>query len=272
MEEAHPQSEGWSHAWHPVDAEASLVVRDLGCTTATGRMSELSLDGCCVLADGPLQHAAPAAVEVSFKVNGIGFRLAGTMDRIDAGKTMRIRFGSMAPRRRRALEDLLNELEAEEQAEVAAEEKAAEVTPDRQLPSPVPITADLAESGKPQSAVEGPLRPAQERRAQARHALDSRATLYFIDVRARIPGQIVDVSLGGCRIRTFERFPLGIYRRVETEFNADGLPFRLAGVVQVLHNSFTVGIRFLNMSPRTRDQLAQLIEEMEETSSINELQ
>ena len=77
-------------------------------------------------------------------------------------------------------------------------------------------------------------------------------------------GRIVDVSLGGCRIRTDERFPVGIYRRVETEFTFDGLPFRLGGVVQSLHDKFTVGIRFLDMSERKRSQLMELIEEIDE--------
>lgn len=108
-------------------------------------------------------------------------------------------------------------------------------------------------------------RPAgRDRREQARYSIDTRATVFFIDVRAQISGRIVDLSMNGCRIRTDERFPVGIYRRVETEFKVDGLPFRLGGVVQSLHDKFTVGIRFLDMSPRKREQLAQLIEEMEE--------
>ena len=106
-----------------------------------------------------------------------------------------------------------------------------------------------------------------DRRSQARYAVDTSATIFFIDVRARIAGRILDLSIGGCRIRSESRFPVGIYRRVETEFNVDGLPFRLAGVVQSLHDKFTVGIRFLDISPRKRDQLAQLMEEIEEAAT-----
>jgi hypothetical protein len=108
-------------------------------------------------------------------------------------------------------------------------------------------------------------RSQSERRLHPRYFVDTRATLFFIDVRAQIAGRILDVSLGGCRIRTDERFPVGIYRRVETEFKVDGLPFRLAGVVQSIHDRFSVGIRFLDMSQRKRDQLAQLISEIAET-------
>jgi PilZ domain len=108
-----------------------------------------------------------------------------------------------------------------------------------------------------------------DRRAQSRLAVDATASIFFIDVRARLTGRIVDVSLGGCRIRTCDRFPVGIYRRVETEFTLDGLPFRLAGVVQAVHDRCTVGIRFLDMSSRKRDQLAQLLQELEEHPAEN---
>ena len=85
-----------------------------------------------------------------------------------------------------------------------------------------------------------------------------------MDNGIRVIIQDRQLSLGGCRIRTWERFPVGIYRRVETEFTLDGLPFRLAGVVQTIHDRRTVGIRFLDMSSRKRDQLAQSLRELEE--------
>src|SRR5438477_11150129 len=100
----------------------------------------------------------------------------------------------------------------------------------------------------------------RERRSQPRYAVDTQATIFFIDVRARIAGRILDLSMGGCRIRSLGRFPVGIYRRVETEFKVDGLPFRLAGGVRSRPAKFTVGIRFLDIRPRKVDQLAQVME------------
>jgi hypothetical protein len=102
-----------------------------------------------------------------------------------------------------------------------------------------------------------------DRRSQPRYAVDEAATLHFIEVRAQVTGRILDLSMSGCRIRTNERFPVGIYRRIETEFKLDGMPFRLGGVVQSVHDKFTVGIRFLDVSPRKRDQLAFLMDEFE---------
>ena len=77
-----------------------------------------------------------------------------------------------------------------------------------------------------------------------------------------MPGHIVDISTGGCRIRTERQFPVGIFRRVEVEFRIEGLPFRLGGVTQAIYDPFNVGIRFLDLSDRKREQLLQLIDEV----------
>ena len=103
-----------------------------------------------------------------------------------------------------------------------------------------------------------------DRRSDPRYAVDTHATVLFIDVAARIGGRVLDLSMSGCRIRTDQRFPVGIYRRIEIEFSVDGLAFRLGGVIQSLHDKFTVGIRFLDLSPRKRDQLTLLMEEIKQ--------
>ncbi|HEV2485559.1 MAG TPA: hypothetical protein VGT08_08500 [Terracidiphilus sp.] len=69
--------------------------------------------------------------------------------------------------------------------------------------------------------------------------------------------------MNGCRIRSDERFLVGIYTRVETEFCLEGLPFRLGGVIQAIHDRHNVGIRFLDMSESKREQLEKLVGEIE---------
>ena len=105
--------------------------------------------------------------------------------------------------------------------------------------------------------------PPPERRIFSRLTVDDSSINILVKVGSRLIGRIVDISLGGCRIRCDERFPVGIYTRVETEFRIEGLPFRLGGVVQAIHDRFTVGIRFLDVSPRKREQIEQLIEEVQ---------
>ena len=57
---------------------------------------------------------------------------------------------------------------------------------------------------------------------------------------------------------------MGIYTRVETEFHLQCLPFWMGGVIQATHNRNTVGIRFLDPSERKRQQVLELIGEIEE--------
>jgi c-di-GMP-binding flagellar brake protein YcgR len=107
-----------------------------------------------------------------------------------------------------------------------------------------------------------------ERRRNPRRGVDDSATIRLINMALDVHGRIIDISLGGCRIRTQSRFPVGIYRRVEAEFRIEGLPFRIAGVTQAIHDPFNVGIRFLDMSERKREQLLQLMEEIEEKTAL----
>lgn len=118
----------------------------------------------------------------------------------------------------------------------------------------------------PPASQRPPMASKRDRRTQSRHAVDTTAVIFLINVGSRLNGRILDLSVGGCRIRTDERFPVGIYTRVETEFLLEGLPFRMGGVIQAVHDRDRrlVGIRFLDVSARKREQLEQLMAEIEE--------
>jgi c-di-GMP-binding flagellar brake protein YcgR len=131
---------------------------------------------------------------------------------------------------------------------------------------PFPAQPQPAPSPAPASQ-KGPAPVTQERRSQMRHQVDTSVKIFLVRGGGMLTGRILDLSLNGCRIRTDERFPLGIYTRVETEFRLEGLPFRLGGVVQAIHGPFAVGVRFLDLSERKREQVAGLIEEIEQMHS-----
>jgi c-di-GMP-binding flagellar brake protein YcgR len=128
-------------------------------------------------------------------------------------------------------------------------------------PVPAPVTHTSSYGSRPAAH---PNR-GSDRRAAHRCGVDTSAIIDLVKVRSKLKGHIVDLSVGGCRIKTLERFPVGIYTRIETEFQLHGLPFRLGGVIQAIHDRNTVGIRFLDMSQRKKDQVAELVGELEES-------
>ncbi len=107
------------------------------------------------------------------------------------------------------------------------------------------------------------------RRIEPRHDVEtSAAVIRLINLAVDVHGRILDLSLGGCHIRTDSRFPVGVFRRVEVEFRIEGLQFRLGGVTQAIYDPFNVGIRFLEVSDRKREQLLQLVEEIEKSEPV----
>lgn len=126
--------------------------------------------------------------------------------------------------------------------------------------SSIPASPPLV-PGAPGTAA--PTGAGRDRRSQTRESVDSGATIYLVKGGAKFDGRIVDLSLGGCCIRTRDAFPVGIYTRAEVEFRLQGLPFRLGGVVQSLRNETSVGIRFLDASERKMRQIAELIAEIQ---------
>ena len=158
------------------------------------------------------------------------------------------------------------QLAASELAGVGAAKAAkAAAAPSKKEAALPQAAAMLPRAGTPPTAGTPHAAPSgRERRQAERHAVDSTATVLLLDARSNVRGRIIDVSISGCRIRFDEKFPVGIYRRVEVEFLLDGLPFRLPGVVQSLHDRFTAGIRFVDLSDRKREQLLFVIEEIDE--------
>lgn len=105
-----------------------------------------------------------------------------------------------------------------------------------------------------------------ERRSSPRRKVEGSALIHVVRSGSTIHGRILDLSLGGCHIRTSDPLLTGIYTRVEVEFSLEGSPFRLSGVMQNFHDRQhrDVGIRFLDLSERKREQVQDLIHEIEE--------
>jgi hypothetical protein len=282
-----------------VDEGSKLLLVNHG-LAMEGRILDLSLDGCRMGTRERFTGGVRSRVEVTFKINGIAFRFCGLTQWTDGRNQVGIRFVDVMERRRGELAEVIREVEedlAAKAAKVAAEkleakrqgreraaqEQAAQAERARvileetgrraaQETAMRRATAEQAaqqvlEQGAMAKAGELPAKPGKrERRAQLRHEVDTSVVIHLINIGSIQRGRIVDLSASGCRINADERFPVGIYTRVETEFRLEGLPFRLGGVVQAIHdrNHRVIGIRFLDMSERKRVQVEQLIGEIEE--------
>jgi c-di-GMP-binding flagellar brake protein YcgR len=270
-----------------VDVAATLIVLSRG-AMMVGRMTELSASGCRLLLPRNLPKDGSAAIECTFKIRGVSFRLGGVIEW--AGNSLAgVEFSAMSSRSRDDLMEVLCEVELENAAKAPATPAtptepaarpvglsvaavAAPVVKTSFAPAAVRISSQTDPPAIPAAPVESAAQgqpPAQpqrgrDRRAAHRCGVDTSAMIDLVKVGSKLAGKIVDLSVGGCRIRTAEKFPVGIYTRIETEFRLHGLPFRLGGVIQAIHDRNTVGIRFLDMSQRKRDQVAELVQEMEE--------
>ena len=328
-----------------VDEEATLVLVSRG-LTIPGRLMELSVSGCRIALKEKIPQGMHAAVETSFRVRGIAFRLSGLTEWTAGSNTVGVSFGPMSARRRDDLLEVLCEVESEHAAEAGAtrSDTLADARADasglpaaagrgslpalaaRELVRPMAkpesfqllnavlrkvanaeaapgaANGDLtradegaglesaglegaAKYGAPakaderaeQTALTEPLtelasmtepaaRPSsrRDRRTEARCDVDTSVVIILVKIASKLAGQILDLSLGGCRIHTVDRFPVGIYTRVEIEFKLQGMALLLGGVVQAIHGRNEVGVRFLDVSLRKREMLAELIAEIRE--------
>ncbi|MGA2890441.1 MAG: PilZ domain-containing protein [Terracidiphilus sp.] len=287
-----------------VDGDARLLLVQHG-STVPCRVVDISMSGCRLRTQERFKAGTMVRVEVTFKVRGFSFRFSGSTQWTDGQNLVGIRFVDVPARRREELIEALSEVEEEhiaKAAKLAAEKQAAEekIAAERAakeqsaeqrvaeekaaaLRAAGVALAKLAASEalrKPQPpaqtipaqtiALKTPSTPPvklskRDRREELREEVDTTAVIHLINIASRLQGRILDLSMNGCRIRTDERFPVGIYTRVEIEFRLDGLPFRLGGVIQAIHDRQMVGIRLLDMSERRREQLQQLIEDIHDS-------
>jgi len=246
------ETERRSDPRYSVDEESVVLFVGYG-APVQARLVDLSQEGCRIRTREPVTARSRLPVEVFFKVNGVSFRFRGMLQWTDGNNLLGIRFVNVIPQRMVELAHVICTMEETSEARGEALNMLVAAQGSPQPPAPTePV---------PQS----PRKPmGRERRQQSRHEVDTTATILLVNVGSTLRGRILDLSLAGCRIRTDEHFPVGIYTRVEIEFRYQGLPFRLGGVIQAIHDRDTVGIRFLDLSQRKREQVLELIGEIEQ--------
>ncbi len=101
-----------------------------------------------------------------------------------------------------------------------------------------------------------------EGRTSHRHPVHENALLSVIGMSLSVHCNVLDLSLGGCRLRARDRFRAEAQTQVEVTFTIRGLPMLLPGVIQWTDCEDQFGIRFLEMSSRRKDALAELLSEI----------
>jgi len=269
---------------YSVDEDSVVVFLGNG-AAQQARLVDLSQEGCRLRTRERVTARVRLPVEVLFRVNGVAFRFNGVLQWTDGRNLVGIRFVNVLPRRMLELANVICEMQevaearasavnllvAEQEVPTMAEREGNQSTDNQNLEA---VTEAREEEPAAQTSAEATPAPVgqlaaqtssrRDRRGQTRHEVDTSATIFLVKIGSTLPGRILDLSLSGCRIRTDERFPVGIYTRVETEFRLEGLPFRLGGVIQAIHNRNMVGIRFLDLSERKRQQVLELIGEIEQ--------
>ncbi len=277
------QAEQRNHWRYSVDENA--ILRFAGNSMAQpGHIVDLSQEGCRMRTRDRLSVRARWPVEISFIVDGVAFRFNGIVEWASGGNVLGIRFVNLLPQHMMELAQVICKMEATAAvrakavtwlvAEQAGPERAGRVVAAMDGDEKRGGTGAPSERDEPRPAARmnavgtepaaAPVFSKRDRRGSERQEVETSASILLVNVGSRLSGRILDLSLGGCRIRTDERFPVGIYTRVETEFRLEGLPFRLGGVIQAIHDRNTVGIRFLDLSERKRLQVVELIGEIEQ--------
>jgi c-di-GMP-binding flagellar brake protein YcgR len=253
----------------PMDGEAMLSLGDAGGIVRC-RMIDLSLEGCRLRREAEITARIGMKVEVVFRLSEIVYRLVGELAWVAKNRIVGVRFGAVPARQRKDLARYLSNLKAKMEAlAAAAQEKprdsSAEGSEKKEPEGAEPVAAD-AESATAATEPAATKKP-HERRGATRHKVDSYARLHLLSLHVKARGKVLDVSMGGCRMVLDEVRPVGAYRRVEIEFFIDGLPLLLPGVTQMMYDNRTVGIRFVEMTERKREQLCTVIEELEQRTN-----
>ena len=283
--------------------DESVAVHPIsGASKLEGRIRDLSAGGCRLEVDTRLLTGAMLRVELQFKIHGYTFRLVGVTAGRRTKTSIGIRFVDLSERRRAELVELLTMLEANAQQRTGQSASSAPNQHSSPRTKPIEVSVrttvgpatqvSAAQAARiPTAKVAAAVNRTQagavaelavqvpnaqsasaaasgDRRAFRRLRVDTRARLYLVKTGIQMTGAIQDLSMAGCRIVTEEPFNVGIYVRVEAEFFLHGLPFRLGGVSQAIIDKKTIGVRFLDMSDRKREQLAELIEEIQ--AALNE--
>jgi hypothetical protein len=254
---------------------------------------DISLTGCCVRTEIPFAAGALETVKVVFPIFEMVLSIWGATQWVRGGHIVGIQFRHPTAQSKNQLAGLLTCL-IDNSATDVVKKAMAEIANDPsenpilQLEYPAAAQSMAEPESEPEPEPEPELVEAPQEFAVPKihpprtpdrpvlkcaeqvlimEAGDSPASLALTGDDGVLGGDIVDLSLTGCLMRLSCLRPIRLKAQAEVSFHVEGLPFRLAGVTEAMHDKRTLEIRFLQMSRRSRDDLNQVITELIERSN-----
>jgi len=223
-------------------------------TEVHGRIENLSVSGCRVEVEDLCPAVAGAQIEIAFKISREALRLSGIVQWFDGRQQIGIRFEAMSDGEKLALNEVMAALAAAKALRADQESAGVEGAPQKRKEE---------KAMEPALAGQGAERN-RERRHHPRQKMHSVAAIYPIEHGGKLNAWILNLSLGGCRLRLETDALIDVQVRVEVGFFFEGMPFRVGGMVQGNYAKQEVGIKFVDVSERNRKRLEDLIAELQD--------
>lgn len=223
----------------------------------SGNMQRLTMSDARILPNMAMLIGTNVQVRVRFSFTGLEYTLSGATIESHDDDSFSLRFDSVTRERLVALSTGWKGAGLLQSSESGA----------------TPATSVIVNSRKPTKA-DAPgarrARPAgsKERRASIRHLLEVGAVLSIVNSEIVLKCGLLDLSFGGCRLRTKHPGDYEAGTPVEVEFTGHGQPFRLAAHIRTTDDN-AVGLEFSAMSTRIARRLTELIGELGPESRLS---
>jgi hypothetical protein len=241
----------------------------------TCEVIDLSLTGCCVETREIFKPGALAQVKLMVPIQGIILSIWGVTQWVRRDHLVGIQFIHPTGRSKNQLAGLLTCLLDKSASEVVKAALAAHAesmivslehpplaVPQAAQPEvPVSVEEEFQQLNPPL-----PRRPRptlmDAHKIQDLDLENAPAVLRLVAADIQFGGHVLDLSSNGCIVRLLHPYRGSIMVRVEVDFQVKGLPFRLPGVTEAFHDDLTIEVRFLDVSPRKKEDLDQVIREL----------
>jgi hypothetical protein len=231
------------------------------------KVLEISMGGCSVETKECFRPGVLAPVDIYLPLFGMVLQLSGTTQWMKKETQIGVRFMHASFRSKNQLGALISCITGERSAEEVRETVASPVlnlsTGDVLAIEPVASepTADAAAAFSKRCGYDPAVHDG-EGRVIAQPGEDWPVVFRSPDDRFNLIGALIDLSVGGCTIRTLKAYPGEIEDHVEVEIDMQGLHVQTGGVTAAIYDPEIVGVRFKAMSRRRKEDLEQLIEEL----------